>query len=78
MCYTLKWGIGSAPPLWLIPQDSGMRFMAAAHQPTRRNWTVFASWRESRFVASAGVRVSKASFDSPAVVFGSFNDIIHV
>ena len=30
-----------------------------AHQPTRRNWTVFAIWRASRFVASAGVRSLK-------------------
>ena len=35
-------------------------------QPTRRNWSVFGSWR---FVASAGVQGLKTSFSSSIVIF---------
>ena len=49
--------------------------MPPAHQPTRRNWAVFASWRASRFVASAGVWGLKNWF---LVVGGSFLAIKHV
>ena len=30
--------------------------MPAKHQLTPQNWMVFASWRELRFVVSAGVK----------------------